>query len=144
MYRLLNQELTLLMFDYFTQSCKEAKTAKSVMLSDSETSHHSWRSQTGDPSLTLPVYASLRDRQDDATKMCGAGKAERAERSGMPRFFFGYFLCSNDKESNDKNLGHKRRLDKKKESLQLIKIIFYQTIMRFIFTNKPILWIKQH
>jgi hypothetical protein len=91
MYRLLNQELTLLMFDYFTQSCKEAKTTKSVMLSDSETSHHSWRSQTGDPSLTLPVYASLRDRQDDATKMCGAGKAERAERSGLPRFFFGYF-----------------------------------------------------
>ena len=29
----------LLMFNYFTQSCKEAKTAKSVMLSDSETSH---------------------------------------------------------------------------------------------------------
>ena len=25
-------------------------------------------------------------------------KAERAERSGLPRFFFGYFLCSNDKE----------------------------------------------
>jgi hypothetical protein len=23
--------------------------------------------------------------------MCGAGKAERAERSGLPRFFFGYF-----------------------------------------------------
>jgi hypothetical protein len=34
--------------------------------------------------------------------MCGAGKAERAERSGLPRFFFGYFLCSNDKESNNK------------------------------------------
>jgi hypothetical protein len=33
--------------------------------------------------------------------MCGAGKAERAERSGLPRFFFGYFLCSNDKESNN-------------------------------------------
>ena len=31
-------------------------------------------------------------------EMCGAGKAERAERSGLPRFFFGYFLCSNDKE----------------------------------------------
>jgi len=30
------------------------------------------------------------------------GKAERAERSGLPRFFFGYFLCSNDKESNNK------------------------------------------
>jgi hypothetical protein len=29
-------------------------------------------------------------------------KAERAERSGLPRFFFGYFLCSNDKESNNK------------------------------------------
>jgi hypothetical protein len=26
------------------------------------------------------------------------GKAKRAERSGLPRFFFGYFLCSNDKE----------------------------------------------
>jgi len=35
-------------------------------------------------------------------RMCGAGKAERAERSGLPRFFFGYFLCSNDKESNNK------------------------------------------
>ncbi len=35
---------------------------------------------------------------------CGAGKAERAERSGLPRFFFGYFLCSNDKESNNKTL----------------------------------------
>jgi hypothetical protein len=34
--------------------------------------------------------------------MCGAGKAERAQRSGLPRFFFGYFLCSNDKESNNK------------------------------------------
>jgi len=42
--------------------------------------------------------------QDDAFEMCGAGKAERAERSGLPRFFFGYFLCSNDKESNNKNL----------------------------------------
>jgi hypothetical protein len=29
--------------------------------------------------------------------------AKRAERSGLPRFFFGYFLCSNDKESNNKN-----------------------------------------
>jgi hypothetical protein len=36
--------------------------------------------------------------------MCGAGKAERAERSGLPRFFFGYFLCSNDKESNNKKI----------------------------------------
>jgi hypothetical protein len=27
--------------------------------------------------------------------------AKRAERSGLPRFFFGYFLCSNDKESNN-------------------------------------------
>jgi hypothetical protein len=33
--------------------------------------------------------------------MCGAGKAERAERSVLARFFFGYFLCSNDKESNN-------------------------------------------
>ena len=37
-------------------------------------------------------------------EMCGAGKAERAERSGLPRFFFGYFLCSDDKESNNKTL----------------------------------------
>ena len=37
-------------------------------------------------------------------EMCGVGKAERAERSGMPRFFFGYFLCSNDKESNNNAL----------------------------------------
>jgi hypothetical protein len=103
------------MFNYFTQSCKEAKIAKSVMLSDSETSHHSWRSQTEDPSLTLPVYASLRDRQDDANKMCGAGKAERAERSGMPRFFFGYFLCSNDKESDNKNSGARILLKKEKD-----------------------------
>jgi hypothetical protein len=36
--------------------------------------------------------------------MFGVGKAERAERSGLPRFFFGYFLCSNDKESNNKTL----------------------------------------
>ena len=42
--------------------------------------------------------------QDDDNEMCGAGKAERAERSGLPRFFFGYFLCSNDKESNNKTL----------------------------------------
>ena len=42
--------------------------------------------------------------QDDANEMCGTGKAERAERSGLPRFFFGYFLCSNDKESNNKIL----------------------------------------
>jgi hypothetical protein len=44
-------------------------------------------------------------RQEGAqlkNEMCGASKAERAERSGMPRFFFGYFLCSNDKESNNK------------------------------------------
>jgi hypothetical protein len=33
-------------------------------------------------------------------KMCGNSQAKRAERSGLPRFFFGYFLCSNDKESN--------------------------------------------
>jgi hypothetical protein len=33
------------MVDYFTQSCKEAKTAKGVMLSDSETSHNSKRSK---------------------------------------------------------------------------------------------------
>jgi hypothetical protein len=32
-----------------------------------------------------------------------ASKAKRAERSGLPRFFFGYFLCSNDKESNNNN-----------------------------------------
>ena len=37
-------------------------------------------------------------------EMCGASKAERAERSGLSRFFFGYFLCSNDKESNNKYL----------------------------------------
>ncbi len=37
-------------------------------------------------------------------EMCGAGKAERAERSGLPRFFFGYFLCSDDKESKNKTL----------------------------------------
>jgi len=30
--------------------------------------------------------------QDDASRKCGVGKAERAERSGLPRFFFGYFL----------------------------------------------------
>jgi hypothetical protein len=42
--------------------------------------------------------------QDDASEKCGAGKAERAERSGLPRFFFGYFLCSNDKESDNKIL----------------------------------------
>ncbi len=36
-------------------------------------------------------------------EMCGAGKAERAERSGLPRFLFGYFFCSNDKERNNKN-----------------------------------------
>jgi len=48
------------------------------------------------------VYASLQDRQDDAQKMCGVGKAERAERSGLPRFFFDYFLCIIDKESNNK------------------------------------------
>jgi hypothetical protein len=34
--------------------------------------------------------------------MCAASKAERAERSGLPRFFFDYFLCSDDKESNNK------------------------------------------
>ena len=50
------------------------------MLSASETSHNSICSQTGDPSLMLPVYASLRDRQDDATEMCGVVKAERAGR----------------------------------------------------------------
>jgi hypothetical protein len=30
--------------------------------------------------------------QDDDNEMCGVGKVERAERSGLPRFFFGYFL----------------------------------------------------
>jgi hypothetical protein len=43
-------------------------------------------------------------RIQSKNEMCGAGKAERAERSGLPRFFFGYFLCSNDKESNNKTL----------------------------------------
>ena len=47
------EKSALLMINYFTQSCKEAKTAKSVMLSVSETSHNSKHSQTGDPSLTL-------------------------------------------------------------------------------------------
>ena len=42
----------------------------------------------------------------DASEMCGAGKAKRAERSGLPRFFFGYFLCSNDKESNNKKMNY--------------------------------------
>jgi hypothetical protein len=37
----------------------------------------------GDPSHTLPVYASLRDRQDDATTNSGRGQAERTERSGL-------------------------------------------------------------
>ena len=49
-----------------------------VMLSVSETSFESKSSPYVGPSLSLPVYASLRDRQDDAS----------------------YFLCSNDKESN--------------------------------------------
>ncbi len=31
----------------------------------------------------FPFYASLRDRQDDDNEKCGAGKAERAERSGL-------------------------------------------------------------
>jgi hypothetical protein len=38
------------MFKNFTQSCKEAKTAKNVMLSVSETSHISYRLLLGDPS----------------------------------------------------------------------------------------------
>jgi len=36
------------------------------------------------------------------SKKCGNSQAKRAERSGLPRFFFGYFLCINDKESNNK------------------------------------------
>jgi len=40
-------------------------------------------------------------------EICGISKAERAERSGLPRFFFGYFLCSNDKESNNKTFNDK-------------------------------------
>jgi hypothetical protein len=54
-------------------------------------------------------YFTLRSQRDKERKgrqfnneMCGVGKAERAERSGLSRFFFGYFLCSNDKESNNK------------------------------------------
>ena len=66
------------MVDYFTQSCKETKSAKSSF-----------------------IY-----------EMCGADKAERAERSGMPRFFFGYFLCSDDKESNIKVLGVRSLFEK--------------------------------
>jgi len=42
--------------------------------------------------------------------MCGAGKAERAERSGLSRFFFGYFLCSNDKESNSNKTYYKMHI----------------------------------
>jgi hypothetical protein len=43
-------------------------------------------------------------RIQSKNEMCGAGKAERAERSGLPRFFFAYFLCSDDKESKNKTL----------------------------------------
>jgi hypothetical protein len=50
---------------------------------------------------------SIANAQDNSSEMCGAGKAERAERSGLPRFFFGYFLCINDKESNNKILRRK-------------------------------------
>jgi hypothetical protein len=53
-------------------------------------------------------------RIQSKNEMCGAGKAERAERSGLPRFFFGYFLCSNDKESNNKNSGEESFLTTKK------------------------------
>ena len=41
------------------------------------------------------AYSMMRSfafAQDDASEKCGVGKAERAERSGLPRFFFGYFL----------------------------------------------------
>jgi len=48
--------------------------------------------------------------------MCGVGKAERAERSGLPRFFFGYFLCSDDKESNNINSGGRSFLNNEKDS----------------------------
>ncbi|MBU6157425.1 MAG: hypothetical protein KGP35_00205 [Bacteroidetes bacterium] len=60
--------------------------------------------------------------------MCGAGKAERAERSGLPRFFFGYFLCSNDKESNNKNSGARILLKNEKDPKKGIKI-FNRTAM---------------
>lgn len=46
------------------------------MLSVSETSDKSKTAPLGDPSLTLPVYASLRDKQDDASEMWVACKAE--------------------------------------------------------------------
>ena len=82
---------------------KEAKTAKDVMLSISEfiPSAVSWNISLIE---TFSIKRSFAYAQDDATEMCGAGKAERAERSGLPRFFFGYFLCSDDKESDNKTL----------------------------------------
>ena len=74
MWRLPHHESALLMFNYFTQSCKEAKIAKSVMLSDSETSHHSWRSQTEDPSLTLrmtlPKCVALARQNARSDRVC--------------------------------------------------------------------------
>ncbi len=69
-------------FEFMLSAGKAERAERSglpVMLSVSETSHLSKRSPYGDPSLTLPVYASLRDRQDDAP----------------------YFLCNYDKESNN-------------------------------------------
>jgi hypothetical protein len=50
------------------------------------------------------VARYITSNKNDIKSMCDIGKAERAERSGLPRFFFGYFLCSNDKESNNKIL----------------------------------------
>jgi hypothetical protein len=93
-------------------SRKEAKSAKNVMLSVSETSLEKVKSQRSKPIKTFSfclLNFDLKKRsfaytQDDAFEMCGAGKAERAERSGLPRFFFGYFLCSDDKESNSKKM----------------------------------------
>ncbi len=82
------------MFYYFTQSNKEANNAKT---------RHVERQRNISVLESFSNRRSFAIAQDDAPEICGAGKAERSERSGLPRFFFGYFLCINDKESNNKN-----------------------------------------
>ena len=60
--------------DDFTQSWKEAKLAKNVMLSGSETSHDSKRSKPGDPSLTLrmtlPNFVALARQNARSDRVC--------------------------------------------------------------------------
>ena len=63
----------LLMFNYFTQSCKGAY-AKTVMLSICETSHISYRTPTGDPSQTLrmthPKCVALARQNARSDRVC--------------------------------------------------------------------------